>query len=136
MELSEAVAVGIPALVTLMVLAAVVRAWRRRDAPLRLGYRAVIVSLLHLLLAATVYWNLAKAGWLTATYHWDDPDDFNLVLAIFEALCALAVIAFAVMRNTFLEKLLYGLLIIQLIIAATLLALLSLLFLTWKPRIM
>jgi len=134
MDFDETLAVGVPALIALMVVTAAVHAWRGRHAQFHPGWRSVIAPLIHLLLAGTAYWNLAKAGWLTATYHWNDPDDINLVLALFEGLCALAVFAFAAFRTTFLSKLLNGLLVIQLILAVSIFALVMYVVLTWKPR--
>ena len=138
MDLPEILALGLPVLVALMVAAGIVHAWyaARKTAPDERFFRprVIIVCLLHLLFAGAVYWHLITGGWLATSYHWNDPDDINLVLAVFEALCAVVVVALVVGRKRFFYKLLVDLLVIQLILAVGLLILLLLFVLTWQPR--
>ena len=140
MDVAATLAFGIPALVALMVAASLfhasIAARRLPPAQALSRPRVVLVSLLHLLCAGGVYRYLIIGGWLTNHYHWDDPNDINLVLAVFEALCAVAVLALAICRKPFLYKLLIDLLIIQIIISSCLLILLLLFILTWHPRMM
>jgi hypothetical protein len=98
--------------------------------------RVIIVCLLHLLFAAAVYWHLVTHGWFDENYHWDDPNNINLVLAVFEPLCAAAVAALAITRKPFFYKLLIDLLILQLLAAACFLAVVLIFVLTYKPRMM
>jgi len=138
MEFSEILAVGMPAIVTVMVAVALIHSWAatRSPAPNKRWLRpgVITVCLLHLLFAGGAYRHLIAGGWLNTGYHWNDPNDFNLVLAVFEALCSLVVIVFTVVRNRFLFKLLVDLLLIQLLFVVGLLILLLIFFLTWKPK--
>jgi len=137
--LNELLGVGVPLLVALMVIASVVHASfaARRPAPAGpfFGPRVILVCLLHLLIAGAFYRALIIGGWLTNSYYrWDDPDDINLVLAIFEPVCAVLVIAMLFTRRRFLYKLLVDLLVLQLLFSAAFLGMMLLFALTWKPR--
>lgn len=140
MDFFNILACSPPFIVTLMVAASIVHALSaaRKSPPGErfLRPRVVIVCLLHLVFAAAVYCHLVKDGWLNTQYHWDDPNNINLVLGIFETLCAVAVAALAIARKSFFYKLLLDLLMIQLIIATCLLVLLLVFVLTWQPRMM
>jgi len=139
MDLSEILAIGVPVLVALMVAGSIVHAWfaAKKPAPDErlLRPRVIIVCLLHLLIGGYIYWQLYEGGWLTNPYYrWNDPDDINLVLAIFEPLCAVVLVALIAVRKRFFYKLLLDLLIIQLIIAASFVILIVWFALTWQPR--
>jgi hypothetical protein len=138
MDLSEFIAIGLPVLAALMVAGCIIHAWfaARKPAPAGRFFRprVVIACLLHLLFAGAVYWLLNDGGWFTATYNWTDPDNFHLVLAIFEALCVVVVIALVAARKRFFYKLAIDLLIIQFIIAASLLSLFLWFVLTYQPK--
>jgi len=139
MDLSEILAFGIPALVALLVAGSIVHAWfaARKPAPAGRFFRpwVIIVCVVHLLFAWAIYWMLNDGGWLTASYSWIDPDNFHLVLAVFEALCVVVVIALVAARKRFFYKLLLDLLIIQFIIGASLLSLFLWFVLTYQPRL-
>jgi hypothetical protein len=51
------------------------------------------MSVVHLIAAAVVYWHLITGGWLTNHYQLNDPNIVNLVLAIFEPIAIVSVIA-------------------------------------------
>jgi hypothetical protein len=135
MDFSAILALGIPALVAVMVAGSIAHAWAaaKKLPPEQPLFRPKvgIICVLHLLCAGGVYRLLITGGWLTNHYRWDDPDDFNLVLAIFEPLCVAAVLALVIGRRAFLYKLLVDLLIVQIIVSAGLLILLLLFVLTW-----
>jgi hypothetical protein len=138
MDFSEIQAIGLPVLALLMVAAAILHAWfaAMKLAPDRRFFRprVIVVSVLHLLFAGIICRFLNSGGWLTASYRWNDPDNYHLVIALFEALSTLAVIAAVAARKTFFYKLLVDFLVIQLIIAASLLALFLVFVLTYQPR--
>lgn len=96
--------------------------------------RVMIVCGLHLLTVGGVYRYLIVDGWLTNNYHWNDPDIFNLLLAIFEALCAVAIIALAFARRSFFYKLLVDFLVIQILIGIGFVTMFVIFVLTWRPR--
>jgi hypothetical protein len=140
MPFPELFAIGVPILVILMFAAAIIHAGfpARKPAPAKplLRPAVIIVCLIHLLFAGIIYRYLILDGWLTNPYyHWTDPDDINLVLAISEPLCVLAVIALVATRKPFFYKLLLDLLIIQFLFAAGFITLIIWFTLTWQPRL-
>ncbi len=98
--------------------------------------KATLWSVLNLLGAALVYRYLLTGGWLTNQYHLNDANIVNLVLAIFEPLAVLGVIAYWVGRKSFLYGLLLILALLQIVIGAGFLAFILLFMLTWHPKIM
>jgi hypothetical protein len=86
--------------------------------------------------ATAVYRLLISGGWLTHHYDLRDPDSINLLFAIAEPLIVLCVISYWVGRTRFLYRLLFISFIVQLLIAAGLLAFFGWFVLTYKPRMM
>ena len=139
MDFSEILALSPPAIMFLLVIASIVHALfaARKATPevfRCLSPRVIIVCLLHLVIASGVYWHLITDGWLTNNYHWDDPNNINLVLVMFEAFCAVVVVLLGVARKRFFYKLLIDLVVIQFILVAGFLILLLIFMLTWHPK--
>ena len=99
-------------------------------------FKAVLISVLHLVAAATVYWYLVKGGWLTNHYQLNDPNIVNLVLAIFEPIAIVSVIAFWLLRKPFLYRLISILCLVQILIGAGFLIFILLFAFTWHPKLM
>jgi hypothetical protein len=98
--------------------------------------KPIIYSLINLVGAGLIYRLLNSGGWLTHHYQLNDPDIINLVLAIFEPIAFLGVIAYWIWRTRFLSRLLFILFLIQLLIGAGFLVFFGFFFLTWKPKLM
>jgi hypothetical protein len=98
--------------------------------------KAVIFSIVHLIAAVFVYWHLITGGWLTNHYRIDDPNIVNLVLAIFEPIAIVSVIAYWVWRKSFLYRLISILCLIQILVGAGFLIFILLFALTWHPKMM
>ena len=98
--------------------------------------KAAVISVLNVIAATAVYRHLIKGGWLTNHYQLNDPNIVNLVLAIFEPIAALGVIAYWIWRTRFLYRLLFILFLIQLLIGAGFLAFIGFFLFTWKPKMM
>ena len=96
-----------------------------------IAYSAVIV-----IGAVAVYQLLYSGGWLTHSYQLDDPNIINLLLAIFEPIAVLVVMAYWILRTPFLYRLLFIFFVIQLLIGIGFLAFFLFFFATWKPRLM
>jgi len=138
MDLFQTLALGFPIVFALLVVASLLHAWfagGKWDAEVQIFRpRVIIVCLVHLLFGGAAYWHLITGGWLATAYSWHDPDDINLVLAVFEALCVIAVMALVAVRKRFVYKLLVDLLIIQIISCTVFLLLVLWVVLTWKPK--
>jgi hypothetical protein len=89
-----------------------------------------------LIAAVFVYWHLITGGWLTNHYRIDDPNIVNLVLAIFEPITIVSVIAYWVWRKSFLYRLISILFLVQILIGAGFLIFILLFMLTWHPKMM
>jgi hypothetical protein len=63
--------------------------------------RAGLISVVHVTVATAVYRHLITGGWLTNHYQLDDPNIVNLVLAIFEPIAIVGVIAYWLWRKSF-----------------------------------
>ena len=98
--------------------------------------KATLFSVVNLIAAAAVYWHLVKGGWLTNHYQLDDPNIVNLVLAIFEPIALISVIAYWLWRKSFLYRLVSILALIQIIVGAGFLIFLLVFMLTWHPKMM
>ena len=98
--------------------------------------KAVLFSVVHLIAATAVYWYLITGGWLTNHYQLNDPNIVNLVLAIFEPIAIVSVIAYWIWRKSFLYRLISILCLVQILIGAGFLILILLFFLTWHPKMM
>ena len=101
-----------------------------------LRLKAVLFSIVHLIAATAVYWYLITGGWLTNHYQINDPNIVNLLLAIFEPIAIVSVIAYWLWRKPFLYRLMSILALVQIIIGAGFLILFLLFVLTWHPKMM
>jgi hypothetical protein len=98
--------------------------------------KAVLCSIVHLIAAVAVYWFLITGGWLTNQYHLNDPNIVNLLLAIFEPIAVLSVIAYWIGRTPFFRRLMSILFVIQILIGGGFLLFLLLFVMTWHPKMM
>ena len=98
--------------------------------------RTIVCSLGNLIAAVAVYWHLIKGGWLTNHYQLNDPNIVNLVLAIFEPIAVMSVIAFWIWGTPSLRRLMSILCVIQILIGAGFLLFLLLFAITWHPKMM
>ena len=98
--------------------------------------KARLISVVNLVGAIAIYRHLISGGWLTNRYHFNDPNIVNLVLAIFEPVAILAVIAYWIWRTLFLYRLISIFCLIQLLIGSGFLLFLILFALTWNPKLM
>ena len=67
--------------------------------------KAALISVLNVIAATVVYRHLITGGWLTNHYQLNDPNIVNLVLAIFEPIAIVSVIAYWLSRKRFLYRL-------------------------------
>ena len=98
--------------------------------------KATLISVVHVIAATWVYRYLITGGWLTHHYQLNDPNIVNLVLAIFEPVAILSVIAYWLSRKRFLYRLISILCFVQLLIGAGFLTFILLFMLTWHPKMM
>jgi len=98
--------------------------------------KATLISVVHVVAATVVYWHLITGGWLTNHYQLNDPNIINLVLAIFEPIAIVSVIAYWLSRKRFLYLLISILCFVQLLIGAGFLTFILLFMLTWHPKMM
>jgi hypothetical protein len=101
-----------------------------------LPLKTAFISVVHLVAAAAVYWHLITGGWLRNRYQFDDPNIVNLVLAIFEPIAIVSVIAYWLWRKSFLYRLISILCLVQILIGAGFLIFILLFMLTWQPKMM
>jgi hypothetical protein len=94
------------------------------------------ISAVHVVAAAAVYRYLITGGWLTNHYQLNDPNIVNLVLAIFEPIAIVSVIAYWLLRKPALYRLIFILSLVQLLIGAGFLIFVLLFALTWHPKMM
>src|SRR5437764_15238037 len=83
-----------------------------------LPLKATLISVVHVIAAMAVYRYLITGGWLTNHYQLNDPNIVNLLLAIFEPIAVLSVIAYWIARTPFLYRLMSILFLVQLLIRA------------------
>jgi hypothetical protein len=98
--------------------------------------KAGMISLVHVIAAAAVYRHLITGGWLTNHYQLNDPNIVNLVLAIFEPIAIVSVIAYWLLRKRFLYRLMSILCLVQILIGAGFLIFILLFAFTWHPKLM
>lgn len=91
---------------------------------------------MHVVAAIFVYRYLISGGWLTNHYQTNDPNIVNLVLAIFEPIAIVSVIAYWLWRKSFLYRLIFILALVQILVGAGFLILFLLFVLTWHPKMM
>src|SRR5207244_7785129 len=96
--------------------------------------KAGLITLVHVVAATAVYRHLITGGWLTNHYQLNDPNIVNLVLAIFEPIAIVSVIAYWVLRKRFLYRLISILCLVQLLIGAGFLIFILLFMVTWHPK--
>ena len=92
--------------------------------------------MVNLIAAMAVYRYLVTGGWLTNHYQLNDPNIVNLILAIFEPIAFVCVMAYWVWRRSFLYRLVFILALIQILIGASFLIFILLFMLTWHPKMM
>ncbi|HEV2842286.1 MAG TPA: hypothetical protein VGW39_13255 [Chthoniobacterales bacterium] len=98
--------------------------------------KAALISVVHLVAATAVYRHLISGGWLTNHYQLNDPNIVNLVLAIFEPIVIVSVVAYWLWRKPFLYRLISFLCLVQILIGAGFLIFILLFALTWHPKLM
>ncbi len=74
---------------------------RRKSEPDWHYMKAKLFSLINLIAGVAVYRYLITGGWLTNHYQLNDPNIVNLVLAVFEPIAIVCVIAYWVWRKSF-----------------------------------
>ncbi|MEY2489361.1 MAG: hypothetical protein QOC70_1303 [Verrucomicrobiota bacterium] len=99
-------------------------------------WRAGVISFVHLVAAAAVYRYLITGGWLTNHYQLNDPNIVNLLLAIFEPIAIVSVIAYWLLRKPSLYRLISILCLVQILIGAGFLVFILLFVFTWHPKLM
>ncbi len=99
-------------------------------------WKVILFSAVHVLAALAVYRYLVTGGWLTNQYHLNDPNIVNLVLAIFEPIALLSVIACWVGRSPSFYRLMSILFLFQVLVGAGFLLFFLLFALTWHPKMM
>lgn len=98
--------------------------------------KATCFSLIHLLAAGAVYYHLYTGGWLNTNYHLNDPNIVNLVLAIFEPIAVVSVIAYWAGRKPWLFRTLRNLCLVQIVVGLGFLVFILIFMLTWHPKFM
>jgi hypothetical protein len=98
--------------------------------------RAVVCSAVHFVVAAGVYWHLITGGWLTNRYRLDDPNIVNLVLAIFEPIALVSVVAFWISRKRSAYRLMMILGCLQIMVAIGFAVLICVFAATWHFKLM
>lgn len=98
--------------------------------------KAGLITLVHVVAAAVVYRHLIMGGWLTNHYQLNDPNIVNLVLAIFEPIAIVSVIAYWLLRKPALYRLISILFFIQILIGVGFLVFILLFIFTWHPKLM
>ena len=104
--------------------------------PKSLALKATLFSFINFIAGAAVYYYLITGGWLTNHYQLNDPNIVNLVLAIFEPIAIICVIAYWLWRKSFLYRLMSILALIQILIGAGFLTFILLFMLLWHPKMM
>jgi hypothetical protein len=98
--------------------------------------KATLFSAVNVIAAAAVYRHLITGGWLTNHYQLNDPNIVNLLVAIFEPIAVLSVIAYWIWRKRALYRALSILALIQLVVGAGFLIFFLLFALLWHPKLM
>ena len=98
--------------------------------------KAKLFSLINVIAGVAVYRYLITGGWLTNHYQLNDPNIVNLVLAVFEPIAIVCVIAYWVWRKSLLYRLVFILALIKILIGAGFLVFILLFMLTWKAKMM
>jgi hypothetical protein len=101
-----------------------------------LRLKASLISAVNVVAAIAVYRYLVTGGLLTNRYRLNDPNIINLLLAIFEPIAIVGVIAYWLWRKSFLYRLISILALIQILVGAGFLIFILLFMLTWHPKMM
>jgi hypothetical protein len=99
-------------------------------------WKAILFSTLHVVAAIAVYRYLISGGWLTNHYQLNDPNIVNLVLAVFEPIAIVSVIAYWIGRRPFLYRLMSIFFFVQILIGLGFLVFILLFAITWHPKMM
>jgi hypothetical protein len=98
--------------------------------------KAIVYSAINLIAAIVVYRHLVSGGWLTNHYELNDPNIINLVLAIFEPVAVVVVIAYWIWRTSFLYRTMVALVMVQILIGLGFAAFILFFMMTWHPKMM
>src|SRR4051812_13676872 len=98
--------------------------------------KATLISVIHVIAAILIYRYLISGGWLTNQYHLNDPNLVNLVLAIFEPLAIISVIAFWIRRKRAFYRLMCALCVVQVLVGVGFAVFVIFFALTWQPKLM
>jgi hypothetical protein len=98
--------------------------------------KAGLITLVHVIAATAVYRYLITGGWLTNHYQFNDPNIVNLLLAIFEPIAIISVIAYWLLRKPGLYRLMSILCFFQIFIGVGFLVFILLFMFTWHPKLM
>ena len=98
--------------------------------------KAIVYSAINLIAAIAVYRHLITGGWLTNHYELNDPNIINLVLAIFEPIAVVVVIAYWIWRKPFLYRTMFAVVIVQILIGVGFVAFILFFMMTWHPKMM
>jgi hypothetical protein len=110
--------------------------WGYHAAMMPPKFKVGLITLVHVIAAAAVYRYLITGGWLTNHYQINDPNIVNLVLAIFEPIAVISVIAYWVMRKPGFYRLMSILCFVQIFIGVGFLVFILLFMFTWHPKLM
>jgi hypothetical protein len=99
-------------------------------------FKGILYSVVIVVAGLDIYWHLYTGGWLTNSYHLNDPDIVNLVLAIVEPILVLGVVVYWLTASATLQRVLFWSFILQLFICAGFGLVMLLFVLTWHPRLM
>src|ERR1043166_9976761 len=81
-------------------------------------WKVGLIPLVPFIAAAAVYLYLITGGWLTNHYQLNDPNIVNLLLAIFEPIAVISVIAYWLLRKPGCYRLMSILCFVQIFIGA------------------
>src|SRR6266404_5668611 len=98
--------------------------------------KTALISVVHIAAATAVYRHLISGGWLTNRYQLNDPNIVNLVLAIFEPIAVVSVVAYWIGRRPILYRLMSILCVVQVLIGTGFLLFILFFALTWHPKMM
>jgi hypothetical protein len=104
--------------------------------PESVSRKAALYSALNISAAVAVYWHLITGGWLMNEYRLDDPNIVNLLLALFEPIAILSVLAYWIWRTASLRRLVAIMAVFQILIGAGFLAFFIFFAVTWHPKMM
>lgn len=102
--------------------------------PLR--FKPILYSIVVVAAGLDIYWHLYTGGWLTNSYHLNDLDIVNLVLAIVEPILILVVVVYWLTAGPTPYRILFWSFLLQLLICLGFGLVFLLFVLTWHPRLM